>query len=209
MARFLWDGALIVFMKGLWSHSVHTGDDFGDALSFMRTKSWWGEGIIYLSLFQLLCHEFEGKWKLSCSVITVFFFDCPLILSLGSITSRNPENYRKSGSVFLFEKHLAVSLLFLKKIIFSPFFLSYILYAMKCTNLKWTVVRIFAYMYPHAMTSHIKIEICLWLWWFPSSPSQSILSPPGSQHCDSYQIFGGLFAIMCAFSSDSWWSKLV
>ena len=39
----------------------------------MRTKLWWGEGIISLSLFQLLCHEFEGKWKL-CSVIIVFFF---------------------------------------------------------------------------------------------------------------------------------------
>ena len=40
----------------------------------MRTKLWWGEGIISLFLFQLLCHEFEGKWKLSCSVIIVFFF---------------------------------------------------------------------------------------------------------------------------------------
>lgn len=135
-------------------------------------------------------------------------FWLPLNSFFGIYHFQKSRELKKVWKFFLLEKSLAMCLLFKKKCP-PPFFLRYILHVMKCTNLKWTVGRIFAYMYPHAMTSHIKIEICLWLWWFPSSPSQSILSPPGSQHCDSYQIFGGLFAIMCAFSSDSWWSKLV
>ena len=232
----------------------------------MRTKLWWGEGIISLFLFQLLCHEFEGKWKLSCSVIIVFFFaaaaakslqSCPTLCDPidgsppgspvpGNLQARTlewvaisfsnawkwkvkvkllscvrllatpwttayrappsmgfsrqeywsgvplpslllfwlPLNYffgiyhfQKSGELkkvwkfFILEKSLAMCLLFKKKFPPHPFFLRHNLHVMKCTNLKWTTGRIFACIYPHATTTQIKIEICLWLWWFPSSPS--------------------------------------
>lgn len=141
-------------------------------------------------------------------VIIVFLFWLPLILSLGSITSRT-ENYRKSGSVFLFEKSFHVSLLFFFFKLFFPFFLSYILYA-------WNVQILSEQLEEFLLTY---ISTCSHYWdqnrnssmilGFPRPlPSQYFL-PAGSHHCDSYELLGGVFGILWAFSPDSWWRKLI
>ena len=84
--------------SGSWWWTGRPGDSWGRKESDTTERLIWS--------------DMKGNMIISLLIIIFLFFWLPLILSFGSITSRNLENYRKSGSVFLFEKCLAVCLLF-------------------------------------------------------------------------------------------------
>lgn len=60
MARFLWDGASL-FSQRAFEVTVYTVISLR-MHSFMRTKS-DGVRALFICLFQLFCHEFEGKME--------------------------------------------------------------------------------------------------------------------------------------------------
>lgn len=116
-------------------------------------------------------------------------FGCSLIFSLELMRFQKSGELRKVRGYFLLEASLTLSL---GEFSFFPFsfLLRYNLYAVKCTNLKWTFWRIFAYGYPHVVIIQIKTYTFSWSWKFSVAPSQLIPTPP-SNHCfDFYNLFG-------------------